>query len=271
MIDPFEYIDYRKLLKDLYEQNKKDHPFFSYRYIAQKVGFSSPGFFANILQGKRNISTEFIFKFAELFKFKKDQTEYFELLVNYDQAKGHTQKKYYFEKILTHKKSKIKITDAQDYEFYSKWYYTAIREIVDIFPVRDNYEELARLISPPISTDEAQRAIEFLESGGFIEKTAEGFYKQTERFISTGYEAKALAINNFVWATADLAKQSIDRYSREKRALGTLTFSISEEGRRYIEERMKMFTREILEIVRSDKNQDRVYHLNLHLFPMTKV
>jgi uncharacterized protein (TIGR02147 family) len=130
MIDIFEYIDYRKLLKDLYNERRAENKCFSYRFIAQKVGFSSAGFFANIIQGKRNISPEFIFGFARVFKLKKQETEYFELLVNFDQAKSHEQKKYYFEKMLSSKKSKIKIIEKQQYEFYSKWYYTAVREVL---------------------------------------------------------------------------------------------------------------------------------------------
>jgi uncharacterized protein (TIGR02147 family) len=77
MIEPFEYLNYRKLLKDLYEERKAEQPFFSYRYIAQKVGFTSAGFFTNIISGKRNISPEYIFKFAEVFKLKKTENEYF--------------------------------------------------------------------------------------------------------------------------------------------------------------------------------------------------
>jgi uncharacterized protein (TIGR02147 family) len=274
MIEPFEYLNYRKLLKDLYEERKAEQPFFSYRYIAQKVGFTSAGFFTNIISGKRNISPEYIFKFAEVFKLKKTETEYFELLVNFDQAKDHSRKRFYFEKILSHKKSKIKITDAQQYEFYSAWYYTAIRELIDIYPFKGNFEELAKRVSPPIKTAEAKKAIELLEKIGFIRKNADGVYEQTDTFITTGYEAKSVAITNFLIGMADLAKEAIDRYPREKRDISSLTFTLSEEGFATIQERLKSFRRELLEIVREDKNQkrqDRVYHINFHVFPLTKV
>ncbi|MBN1308329.1 MAG: TIGR02147 family protein [Chitinispirillaceae bacterium] len=274
MIEPFEYLNYRKLLKDLYEDRKAEQPFFSYRYIAQKVGFSSAGFFTNILSGKRNISPEYIFKFAEVFKLKKSETEYFELLVNFDQAKDHSRKRFYFEKILRHKKSKIKITDAQQYEFYSSWYYTAIRELIDISPFKGDFEELAKRVSPPIKASEAKKAVELLEKIGFIRKNVDGVYEQTDTFITTGYEARSVAITNFLIEMADLAKEAIDRYSREKRDISSLTFTLSEEGFSTIQERLKSFRRELLEIVREDKNQkrqDRVYHINFHVFPLTKV
>jgi len=269
MIDVYEYIDYRKLLNDLYVEKKEQFPFFSYRYIAQKVGYSSAGFFVNVVQRKRNISPEFIFKFATVFKLKRAETEYFELLVLFDQAKNHEQKKYYFEKILSSKKSKIKVTDAQQYEFYSKWYYTAVREVLDIYKFDGNYAELAKRVSPSITPAEARKAIALLEKMGLIKKSERGQYQQIDEFITTGYEARSLAITNFLVSTLDLARQAIDRYPRDQRSISTLTFSCSSDGYQQIDERLKTFRREILEIVRADKNRDRVYHVNFQVFPMS--
>ncbi len=269
MIDIFEYIDYRKLLRDLYEDRKKEFPFFSFRYIAQKVGYSSAGFFVNVVQRKRNISSEFIFKFAQVFKLKRAETEYFELLVMFDQAKQHEQKKYYFEKILASKKSKIKVTEAQHYEFYSKWYYTAVREVLNFYKFDGNYAELAKKVSPAITPAEAKKAVALLEQLGFIKKTEPGYYRLVDDIITTGYDAQSLAINNYLTATTELARQAIDRYPRDRRSMSTLTFSCSAEGYSQIDERLKRFRREILELVRSDKDVDRVYHINFHVFPMS--
>lgn len=271
MVNVYEYLDYRKLLKDLYEDRKEAQPFFSYRYIASKVGFTSAGFFTNILNGKRNISPEFVLKFAQLFKLNKKETVYFELLVNFNQAKNHEQKKYYFEKILTTKQSKIAITEAQQYELYSTWYFTAVRELCDVMVVSDeNLDEVAKSVMPTIKPAEVARALEILSQLKFIKKDVHGQYKQIEQYISTGYDARAVAISNFLMATADLAKSAVDRLPRNMRSMSTLTVGISPETYTIIEERLKDFRREILEIVRADKKPDQVYHFNFHIFPMSK-
>ncbi|MBN2037783.1 MAG: TIGR02147 family protein [Chitinispirillaceae bacterium] len=270
-IDVFDYIDYRKLLKDLYEERKAANPSFSYRYIALKVGFSSAGFFTNILQGKRNISAENIFRFAAVFRLKRQETEYFELLVNYDQAKNHEQKKYYFEKILASKRSKIRLTEAWQYEFYSQWYYTAVREVIDIYRFEGkDFGELAKKVSPAITPSQAKKAVDLLQKLGMITMGNDGYFVQSDDLITTGYEAPTVAVNNFLVSTIDLAREAIDRYPRDKRTISTLTFSCSAEGYAHIEERLKMFRREILEIVRGDKNRDRVYHVNFHVYPMSR-
>lgn len=272
VVDIYEYIDFRKLLKNLYEERKQLNPTFSYRFIAHKVGFTSAGFFTNILQGKRNISAENIFKFAHLFKFKRHETEYFELLVLFDQAKNHEQKKYYFEKILASKRSKIKVTEARQYEFYSQWYYTAIREVLDIyrFDGRD-FAELAKKVSPAITPMQAKKAVELLQAMGFIKQCDDGVFRQSDEFITTGYEAPTVAVTNFLVSTTDLAREAIDRYPRDQRSMSTLSFSCSADGFKNIEERLKTFRREIMEIVRADKNRDRVYHVNFHVYPMSKI
>jgi uncharacterized protein (TIGR02147 family) len=234
------------------------------------VGFSSAGFFTNILAGKRNISSENIFKFAQLFKLKRAETEYFELLVLFDQAKNHEQKKYYFEKILSSKRSKLKVTDKQHYEFYSKWYYTAVREVLDVYHFTGDYAELAKKISPSITPAEAKKAVDLLLAMGFIKKGSDKVFMQTDDFISTGYEAQSLAITNFLVSMTERAREAIDRFPREERSMSTITFSVSDQGYKTISERLAIFRREVLEIAKADKNRDRIYHMNFHLFPLSK-
>jgi plasmid maintenance system antidote protein VapI len=122
MLNVFDYNDYRILLGDLYKEKKDQWPAFSYRYICTKVGFASAGFFTNILNGKRNISDELIFKFAELFNFSRVETEFFELLVHYDQSKDPERRKYYHDKMIASRKSAIRELTAEQNEYFSTWY-----------------------------------------------------------------------------------------------------------------------------------------------------
>ena len=89
MLDVYQYLDYRKLLKDLYQERKALNVNFSYRYISLKTGIRSSGYFANILSGKSNISLQLVLKLAHLFGMKRPEAEYFELLVLFNQAKTH--------------------------------------------------------------------------------------------------------------------------------------------------------------------------------------
>src|SRR3954463_7260401 len=100
LVNIFTYFDYRKFLQDAYNERRKENPNFSYRFIASKVGFSSPGFFANVLKGKKDISLKLALKFAELFKLVRKEKEYFELLVLFNKATGAGEKKEYLDRLL---------------------------------------------------------------------------------------------------------------------------------------------------------------------------
>jgi len=271
MIDIFQYTDYRKFLSDFYEAEKKRNPHYSHRYIAQKVGFTSSGFFSKILQEKTNISNDLSLRFAEFLKLKKNEAEYFGLLVFFNQAKSHADKKRWFEKIVAFSKSKVKIVQVSQYEFFQKWYYVAIRELLAFYKFNGDFQRLGKMIDPPISPAQAKKGILLLEKLGLIKKDENGFYKQTDTLIGAGYDVKSVAINNFQMATLDLAKESIDRFPKDERDVSTLTLSFSKELYNVIHEKLKGFRRDILELVKNDPNAvDRVYQVNFQIFPLSK-
>jgi uncharacterized protein (TIGR02147 family) len=53
--------------------------------------------------------------------------------------------------------------------------------------------------------------------------------------------------------------------------MASLSFAISAEGYKAIEERLRTFRREILEIARADKKTDRIYHANFQIFPISRL
>jgi len=92
-VDIFDYIDYRRYLEDYYKARKEQDSYFSCRYIAQKVGFRSASFFSQIIKGRSNVSSAMVLRFAQFLKLNKKETDYFETLVQFCQAKTHEEKK----------------------------------------------------------------------------------------------------------------------------------------------------------------------------------
>lgn len=268
-INIFDYFDFRSLMKDLYQERKASDPGFSYRFIAQKAGFSSAGFFTKVLQGKSNISTQLIFKFAEVFKLTKAQTDYFELLVLFDQSISHAEKRHYFDKMVSIRKSKVKTLDPKLFELFDRWYYVAVREILDVYLFSDDYKDLAKRVHPPLKPSEAKDAIETLEKLGFIKRDPNGYFKRLDTIVSSGDEWNSLIIQKYQAETIDLAKDALYTVPKSHRDISTLTLSISETGLMRIKEKIKEYRRELLEIAKADESADRVYQLNLQLFPLS--
>jgi uncharacterized protein (TIGR02147 family) len=267
----FNYTDYRKYLKDYYKEKKAEDRAFTVRYIARKVGFRSASFFSQLINGRSNMSTELVYKFCRFLELDNKEREYFESLVNYNQAKNHAQKKSLFEKLASFKQSKLRTIDANLYEYYDKWYYSAIRELLYFFPFRGDFRALAKTLNPQIRPTEAERAIMLLEKWGLITKDKNGGYVRSDsRSITTGTEAQSFFINNFQHAVLDLAKGALDRFPRDVRSFSTLTMSLSNNAYRRIEEEISQCRRRILSIAEEDTSEDTVYQMNVQLFPVTR-
>jgi uncharacterized protein (TIGR02147 family) len=270
MLNVFDYTDYRILLADLYQQRKSEWAAFSYRYICTKVGISSAGFFTNILNGKRNISDELIFKFAELFGFSRVETEYFECMVHYDQSKEPDRRKYYHDKMVVLRKTSIYELTAEQNEYFSNWYNVAIRELINFYPFNGDYEALAKMLAPSITATQAQNAIELLLKLNLIRKDGE-LYVVTDKTVRTSNQTSLSAIHHYQRAAMTLAQTAIERFDRADRNISTLTLNISTVQFKAISEKLTEFQLAALEMAKSDQEpSERVYQFNFQIFPLTK-
>lgn len=270
-MDIYDHSDYRTVLKELYDDRKKKDPKFSYRFIAMRAGFKSAGFFTQILQGKTNISMSIALSLASVFKLKAPEVEYFEQLVQFNQAKTQSDKQHYFRKIISMKKGKLKTLDERQYELFTKWYYLAIRELLAIHKFKGDYKELAESLVPAISVAEAKQAIKVLENLNLIQAGRGGIYERLDATLTTGDYWKSVAITQFQLDTLDLAKGSYDRVDPKYRNHSTLTLSISQGEYGWIKEELNSVRKRILEMAKGSLNPDRVYQINVNVFPLSRI
>jgi uncharacterized protein (TIGR02147 family) len=267
----FEYSDYRLFLRDYLLAAKSRGIPLTYNELGRKVGFSSKGFVTQIIQGICKIPKDKIRKFGRALGLKKKEQSYFELLVRFDQAKTHHARNENFKKLSSGFKTRIRHIGPDKYDFYSIWYYSAIRSLLGYFPFTGDYKKLAEQLTPAITPGQAKKAIELLERLSLIVKKEDGCYYLTDRILSTGDSVDSMALVNFQQATMDLAKEAIERFPLERRDSSTLTLGLSEEGYRAAVEKIAALRRELLDVARFDRQIDRVIQVNLHAFPLTKV
>jgi uncharacterized protein (TIGR02147 family) len=268
-VDIYAFLDYRQYLDAYYRQRKGVDKKFSHRFIG-KEGKFDPGLFSKILQGKRDISPSMVFRLASLLKLGKKQTEYFQCLVLYNQARLHGERKHQFEKLMAMRGTQAKAVEQHQYQFYSKWYFSALRELLDFHASDDtDCDRLARQLTPPIKPAEARQGLELLEKLGFAVRDAAGRYRVKDALITTGYGNAGLNANNFVLESLELAKGAIDRFPAAVRNLSTVTFSIPRARFPHYEAKIREFRRELMAEIEKEKGTDVVYQLNLQLFPLS--
>ncbi|MBN1980373.1 MAG: TIGR02147 family protein [Chitinivibrionales bacterium] len=265
----YDYFDYRAYLKDFYNEQKKKSSFFSYRYMAGKVELD-PGYLVKVLHGKHHIAQKSIEKFIKLCKLAKKEGLYFETLVYFAKAKTDSEAKLYFEKLLSFKDVAAKKIEPYQYEFYQKWYYSAVRALIGYFPFRDDYATLAEQLNPPITVKEAREAITLLERLSFIKKNDDGIYTLTETLITTGSSWQSLAIRQFQRCTMNLAIESLDRHNPSIRDISTVTMAVASEQLSEIKELVKSFRSSLLKYAEDCPKPNRVYQLNIQIIPLTE-
>lgn len=271
MPDLFTYIDYRKFLKDYYEEQKSKDAKFSHRYFTMKVGFSSSGYFSDVLAGKKNLSGGFMLKFAKALKLGKDEEEYFINLVSFNQAKTLEEKNRHYEKMMTGGKVKVDVVDADKHEYFSKWQYAAVRELLHFQAFRDDYKALGKTLNPPIPAKDAKRAIELMDVLGLISKNASGEWRPTSANLKMGGGFDALALANYHRGTLDLAIRALDVFGPGERGFSALTIPLTGDKIRKAKTAIKNLRMYLLALGENGTKADRVYQFNFQMFPVTRI
>jgi uncharacterized protein (TIGR02147 family) len=267
----YDYTDYRLYLRNYYEEQKAKNPAFSYRYFARKAGFNSSGLYKDIVDGRTGITRSLVLRFATAMKLSPKQQEYFEIMVYFNEAKTVEEKKLYFERLIKYHNSKAFRVDAGQYEYYSKWYYIAVRELLAIGNFNDDYAAIAQALNPTIRQEHAKKATEVLKRLGLIQKNKDGYYKAIEKILTTGPEIKSLGIANFQKNMMDMAKEALDRHPAKHRNISTVTFSVSAQTYDDIKAELDACRKRILGMVERSEKEDRVCQLNMQLFPLTRI
>jgi uncharacterized protein (TIGR02147 family) len=267
----FAYLDYRKYLADYSAARKMVQPHFSYRFLSEKVGIRSGGFFSWVLQGKRNISDRLLFDIARFFKMDRHETAYFKLLVSFNQASVHEERKEAFDRLLSMRRGCVRQIDEDQSEFYRKWYYPAVRELVAVTEITDDtVSDAALQLSPSIKPVELEKSLALLTRLGLIVKNNHGVYERTEAVISSKERVPLVMLHDFQVGCMDLARESIDRFEKSERELSTITMSIDSDAYLLIIERLALLRAEVMEIARAVKTPSRVMQLNLQIFPLSR-
>jgi uncharacterized protein (TIGR02147 family) len=235
-----------------------------------KAGVRSSGFFANVLCGKRNLTPSVAIRFASALKLKKNEADYFQNLVGYCQAHTVDERTYFCEKMIACADVAIRKLEQDRFEFYGRWYYSAIRELLFFHDFGGDYEALGKMLTPSIPAADARRAIELLERLKLIHRGPDGRYRQSEPLLTSGTEFRSLYIANFQRETMRLAAEALDRFPATVRDSSTLTMTLSRESFKIAKRELGEFRKRLLALAEKDANVDRVYQFNFQLFPLSR-
>lgn len=272
MVNIFDFIDFREYLQRYFDDKKGGNLHFSYQLLAQKAGFSNRGFLYNIINGKKCLSKVHCLKLSKALGHTKKEAEYFENIVFYGQAKDGEQQDYFLGQAVQCKGKTVTqshMMRKDQYEYFSKWYHSAIRALIDVYDFEEDYVKLSQKLSPPVTPVQAKKAVRLLERLNLITRKDDGSFCITDKSVKASNEISQSAKNRYYLEYNRLAKNTISNYSPENREITSLTLSISANTYNIICKEIRQLKEKIIELANNDDQADRVYQYQNVFFPLT--
>jgi len=274
MVDIVQYTDYRRFLRDYFDDEKKRNPKFSYTVFSRKAGIKSRGFLYNVVHGKRSLSKSHMFALSKCMKLDKHRTEYLETLVAFNEAVSMEERNYFFERLCSIKSKGTNGWEPQrvrmeQFQYYSKVHNGVIRSLIDMRGFDGDYEKLAKMVRPAITAKEARQAVILLENLGFILKDKKGAYHVKDKSIATEPDVLSIAVHNFHQEAGRLGLQALEKLPKQERNITGCMLGISKKTYENMCEEIRLFRRKLIQRAEMDENADTVYQVNFHFFPLS--
>jgi uncharacterized protein (TIGR02147 family) len=272
MVSVFDYLDFREFLYDWFLAKKEENPRFSHRLFSRKMAQKSPSFLKDIIDGRRNITTDQQDDFCRVLGLNKSQSTFFIDLVVLDQTKDTDERKRAFERLATARRVYgARRVEEDGYLYLSNWYCPAIRELALIpgFVADPNW--IVEQLRPKISKKQAKQALEILQSLNMISIQEDNTVIVKDGTVTTDPQVTGIAVHNFHKQMLQLATESIDRFHSSQRHLVGVTVNVPSTLLPTLKKEINDFAARICDICdSSDEQSDKALQINLHFYPLSQ-
>ncbi len=275
-----DYLNYRQFLADFYkykrEATKGALRSYNYAVFSAAANIKSPNYLKMIIEGKRNLSDDMISKFGKAVGLNKEQTDEFRLLVQFTQAGDTADRNMFLKKLSEHRvdvKLKSGEIDRKSFEKVPNWVAWIIYAMVDQEAVGFDAPTLKQLLRGKASTDEIENALKSLISkGDLIVDEVTGTFKKARNLTESPEEIPVALVRKLQAQLMYLGLESLYQDQPTEREFGTLTMSLTKAEFEEIKFKLRQMRKAINKdnsISRMKTKGDRVYQLNIQLFPVS--
>ena len=264
-----EYTDYRKDIRDYYEERKRCSVF-SWQKFAQDAGFSSAVFLKYVCEGKKNLSVGSAGSVASAMGLVGFEQTYFVLMVSYAHAKDDKTKVAAFEeRCALANAHKMRVLGNDEFDYFKSWKNPVLRELAPHMPGAKPLE-IAHACNPKISAAEVTETLNFLVKKKFLKKDKDGNYHQTDKTITmANTDAVPVAARELQRKMGEFAIKAIDLPLSE-RTMSGFVLGLTERSYERIRKEMADFYRRVVAIATEEDETERVYRMNMQLFPLSQ-
>ena len=275
-----DYMEYREYLAAFYKFKRKAskgalRPY-NYAVFSAAANIKSPNYLKMIIDGKRNLSDDMVTKFGKALGFMKDQTEEFRLLVHFSQATDPAERNMYLKHLSEHRvgvKLKSGEIDRKTWEKVPNWVTWIIYAMVDQEGVSFDAESLKTLLRGKASAEEIDSALGTLLASGELRKDeVTGEIRKNRNLIESPEEIPVALVRKLQSQLMYLGLESLYQDQPTEREFGTLTMSLTKTEFEEIKFKLRQMRKSLHKdnsIARMKEKGERVYQLNIQLFPVT--
>ncbi|MCK9183263.1 MAG: TIGR02147 family protein [Fibrobacteraceae bacterium] len=265
----FNFLDYRAYILQYYLFHKQKHKGFSWRLLSHRAGFTSPVFLKLVAEGKRNLGLESIDAVGTALDLHGSEHSFWHHLVLFNQVTSSIEKQEHYLALhaMTGDIKSLKLMRGIQ-TFYGYWYIPAIRELISLYPFRDDFRLLADSLNPPISENEARYAVSVLVRLGLIRENQDGSWKQVPKALRSGTPLDRSVLLAYHREMLRLAGESLFKFDKNKRFVSSLTIGVSKECYEEILAETKAFKNKVLQLVHGDSHSDTVMQFCMQMFPL---
>jgi uncharacterized protein (TIGR02147 family) len=264
----FQYLEYRVFLADYVEWRQKGNTKFSKRAFSQKY-FGSTAILYTVIQGGRDLGPKLRVRCSAALNLGDKESQYFDFLVQHNQAKTDLERNFLFDKLSKFRHSKPWVVKENQHRYYSKWYYGIVFAYLGLDLKKSRPAEIAKEILPAITTEQVQEAIDLLLELEMIRKSETGYALTKNQLISGDAFLGEIALN-YNRQIHDLSTDLVKDGFRKFKAYNTQVLTLSDDSLKLIHQKMATLDEEIQEIVAKDKKTDKVCTIVVQIMPNTR-
>ncbi len=275
-----DYLNYRDFLRAFYlykrETTKGHLRRYNYSYFSAAADIRSPNYLRLVIEGQRNLSEEMAFRFARAMQLNKESTDEFVLLVLYNQETDPSLRNQYLKNLSDfrlHKSLKQGLIDKKTNDRIPNWIGWILFALLDQEGASFAVPQLKQLLRNKAGETEIQNALnKLLESGELIADPETREVKKGRSLIDNPEDIPVVLIRRLQTQLMCLGLESLFQDSPTEREFGTLTLSLTKKEFENLRFQLRKFRKEIHKdnsIHRMQSKGERVYQLNLQLYPVT--
>ncbi len=278
--DLSDYLDYRQYLNDFYDYKRNvtasDIRPFNYQMFSAAANIKSPNYLKMIIEGQRNLSEDMVQKFSKALSLNKDSAEELRLLVLYNQTADPADRNVHLKRLSEHRvriKLKHGEIDKKTWEKVPNWIAWVIYAMIDMEGIEFDVSTLKALFRNKATEDEIESALNgLLGSGELIRDLTTGKIRRASSLIEQAEDVPVALVRKLQAQLMYLGLESLYQDAPTEREFGTLTMALTKAEFDDLKFKLRQLRKSIHKdnsISRTQNKGERIYQLNLQLYPIT--